>query len=104
MFFAIGTNIAGRGRNGRLDLFEDRFDAGWSASQPGLSQALQFLRSCPFCFAVEGKRHTVIGKIDGCGYKVIDGSESSFAQNIVIDNSEVLQVRIAIAKRAVDER
>ncbi len=40
-------------------------------------------------------------QIDRAGHKVTDGCESRFALDIVVNNSEVLEVRVAIAKRAI---
>lgn len=48
-----------------------------------------------------GEGHAVLGQVDGGRDQVIDGREPRLAQDIVIHNSEILQMRIAISDRAV---
>jgi hypothetical protein len=84
---AFGTAMSGRSKGG--------------ASHPRLAESLQFLRARLFRRAVKGQRHAVLRQIDGGGHKIIDRCESRFSLNIVINNPRVLEVRVAIAKRAI---
>jgi len=46
--------------------------------------------------------HAVFGQIDRCCHQIIDRGESCLALNVIIDNAEVLQVRISIPQSAVE--
>jgi|ERR1700677_1046273 hypothetical protein len=58
----------------------------------------------PYCWAtgyVERKCQTVLGQVDGSGYEIVDRCESSFAEHVVIDDAEILEVSIAITQCAI---
>ena len=100
--FDVGVKFRGSVLSRGGNAFEYLSDTGRSGSHARLTQALQFLCARPFCRTVESKRHAVLGQIDGGGHKIIDGRETGFALHVFIDNPEILQMRVAVAQRAVE--
>ena len=68
---------------------------------PCFTELPEFLCRWPFGRAVEGQGQAVFGEVHGCRHEIVDGREPCFALNIVIDDPKILQMRVAIAKRAV---
>src|SRR5579863_1003386 len=101
MLLRVGADFYRCCGNGIGDLREDLSNASGSATCAGFPELLKILCRGPARASIERQRHTVLGQVGSGGYKIVDGSQSRFAQNIVIDDPEILQVRIAIAERAV---
>ena len=55
-----------------------------------------------FVVPLRVSRHAVLGQIDGSRHEIVDGGKPRFALNVVIDNTEILEMRVAVAQRAVD--
>src|SRR5246127_5262177 len=96
----IGAQIYRSVGDRRFNTLEYMADTGGGRTQASLSQALQFSRTRPSGGAIESESHAVFGHVDGSGDQIVDRGEAGFAQNIVIDDSEILQVRVPIAQRA----
>src|ERR1700744_4494996 len=103
MALDVGFDVTGRAGNGITNAPKYLADAGRGATHPGLAQSLQLLGAWPFRRAVESERHAVFRQVDRCRYKIVDGGEPRFALYIVVDNAEILQMRITIAQCAIDD-
>jgi|WetSurMetagenome_2_1015567.scaffolds.fasta_scaffold24936_2 hypothetical protein len=89
-----------------MDCFRDKsqniFYLRRSATGARFTKPLKFLSNRPSSTSIERQSHAVFGQIDCRRHKIIDRSQACFFEYIVVDDSKILQMRVAIAQRAVE--
>ena len=83
------------------DSFKDRQKCLARPDRAFLSEENRVFASRPFIFAVQGQCHAVVGQIHGRRYQVVNRGQMSVTVYPVIDDAEVFQMGIAIAKSAI---
>jgi len=82
--------------------FQNLFDFGRCAHHARFSKSAKIFGAGPSRGAIQHKRHIVIRQIYGCRNKVIDRCKPGNAQDIIVDDAEILQVCVAVTQAAVN--
>src|ERR1035438_526462 len=101
MLLRIGVDFSCGLLNRFCDALQSLPDLRGRTAAPGFTELPEFLRRWPPCRAVEGEGQAVLGKVHRRCHEVVDRREPCFALHVVIDDPEILEMRVSIAKRAV---
>src|SRR5580700_2532019 len=102
MLLDIKADFFCRVLNRFVEALQNRSDLCGRGARARFAESPQVFRTWPFGRAVQGKGQAVLEQVNGRGHEVVDGRKPCFAQYIVINNCEILQMRVTIAKRAVE--
>ena len=102
MFTGVGFDFRNRLGQGRCDAIKDGAYHGRRADLTCLSESLELRPRWPPRRPIEAQSHRIGRKIGGRRDDIIDRRESNGAVDIVVENAEVLQMRVAVSKRAVE--
>ena len=99
--FDVGADFRARSRKSLPRCAPESAGSSRACRPCVFHRASEFLCVRPFGAAVEGEGQAVLGQIHGGGHEIVDRRKPCFALNVVIDDPEILQMRVAIAQRAV---
>src|ERR1700730_14735608 len=97
MLFDVGQKIGLGLPQGIRDTLEDLTDFGRCTVYPRFTEPTKSFVVGPQGCLIERQRQTILRQVDGRGDYIVYRRKMRFTEHVVIDNTEIFEVSIAVA-------